>query len=94
MGNVLIVVALSTITSFIGSFLCFVLWVHFDLDARYEARKYERHAAHMRRAENARRSQHGLHDDQRTMPSPSPLPHVGPGGLRDMYERKHSGWNS
>lgn len=91
--NVLIVAGISTITSFIGSFLCFVLWVHFDLDARYEARKYARHAEHMRRAENARRSQHN-ECPQRTMPSPSPLPHVGPGGLRDMHERKYSGWNS
>lgn len=30
------------VTSFVGSFACFVIWVHFDFDSRWEDRK-ERH---------------------------------------------------
>lgn len=41
-------------TSFVGSFLCFVLWVHFDFDSRWEHRKYMHHAEKLRREEAER----------------------------------------
>lgn len=41
--NVLIAAGIGTITSFIGSMAAFVLWVHFDLNARWEERKYRRY---------------------------------------------------
>ena len=41
--TILASVGIGVITSFFGSFLCFVLWVHFDFDGRWEQRKYARH---------------------------------------------------
>ena len=34
---------LGLVSSFIGSFLCFVIWVHYDFEDRWENRKYQRH---------------------------------------------------
>ena len=49
--NLLLTALVGLGTSFVGSFTCFVLWVHFDFDARWEKRKYEHHAEKLRREE-------------------------------------------
>jgi hypothetical protein len=45
------------LTSFLGSFGSFIIWVHFDFEERWEARKYRRHAAKLKAAE----PRHGIH---------------------------------
>jgi hypothetical protein len=47
MDNLLLLFIVSVITSVIGSFIGFVLAVHFDLEAKWEQRKYERHKRHL-----------------------------------------------
>lgn len=49
--TVLIVAGFSTITSFVGSFLCFMLWVHFDLEHYWEEQKYARKRERLRKLE-------------------------------------------
>ena len=39
MTTVIVAAAIGTVTSFLGSMGAFVLWVHFDLDERWRARK-------------------------------------------------------
>lgn len=43
-AQILLTAALGLGSSFIGSFLCFVIWVHFELDQHWEERKYTHHA--------------------------------------------------
>lgn len=45
----LITALISLITSFVGSFLCFILWVHFDLEERWQARKEVHELRELRR---------------------------------------------
>lgn len=48
--------AVSLLTSFAGSFFCFVIWIHFDLEDHLE----KRHQKHGREIENEQRKQRGL----------------------------------
>jgi hypothetical protein len=53
----------SLVTSFIGSFACFIIWVHFDFDSRWEDRKERNRIADIRRGlelENEYRMRQGL----------------------------------
>lgn len=53
----------SLVTSFIGSFACFVIWVHFDFDSRWEDRKERNNLRDIRRGfelEQERRLRQGL----------------------------------
>jgi hypothetical protein len=61
--NVLIGIVIGLITSFFGSMGSFVLWVHFDLDSRWEARKEHNRLRDIQRGrdlENEYRMKKGL----------------------------------